>query len=787
MVFAAYEFTEADMAEKSMMSNIAKRSFLVFCIFILIWVYLTGVLFKMQVLDYESYQNKVIEQLTVETKVNASRGNIYDANMNLLATSKTAWRVFISPVDIQSAKYSSAAQNIFYRMRYGMSKDTAAIGMAQDELIAKGLSKILGVDYDIIMKKAAMKGRRDETIKTNVDKKTADSVLEFVEQNKLSNQVHVIATTVRYYSYDNLASHIIGFTGTDGQGLYGLELKYDKELTGTPGRYITAKDGIGGNMPFEYQSYIEAEDGYGLVTTIDMRIQYELELQLEATLIDSGAQNRVCGIVMDVNTGAILAMAAKPDFNLNSPYTLNPFLTEKLLLSDFDDESDEYKDLRREFMLQMWNNKPVTEMYEPGSTFKVMTVAMALEEKKVSLTDTFFCPGYHYVEGYSKPIRCHKAGGHGSLDLVGGLQQSCNPVLMTLGARIGRDLFYKYFDAFGYLNKTGIDLPGEGTSYFHSKSALNPVELATASFGQRFKVTPLQQIAAVGAVANGGSLVTPHLLKALVDSDGKVVKSYEPQIKRQVVSEETCRTITQILADGVSGDGGAKNAYVKGYRVAAKTGTSEKFDVLNEAGQSYLRIGSCVAYAPADDPQVAILIMVDEPTCVNIYGSVVAAPYVSNTLGVILPYLGVEPQYTEEELKSLAVNIGSYVGIEVSTAKSAISSLGIKYEVVGTGETVTSQIPQGGSSLSKDTGKIILYTGNEMPKNTVTVPNVEGKSAATANRMLINAGLNIKIQGAQNYTNGEGAFVISQSPAAGEAVTRGSIVTVEFRHLDGTD
>lgn len=774
------------MARKTMMGKIAKRSILVFCVFLVLWAYLIGVLFKMQVLDYATYQEKVLEQMTVETKVNANRGNIYDTNMTLLATNKTAWRVFISPVDIQSAKYKSAVRDVFYRVRHGMSADIAAQGLPQDQLIARGLSSILGVDYDLIMKKAAMKGRRDETIKNNVDEETADRVLEFVDQYDLHNQVHVVATSVRYYSYDNLAAHVLGFTGSDGQGLYGLELKYDDKLTGTAGRYITAKDGTGGNMPFLYESYIDPKDGYSLVTTLDMRIQYELELQLEATLADYNAKNRVCGIVMDVNTGAILAMATKPDFNLNSPYELDVLSLAALEASGYGEESEEYKKLRRELLLRMWNNKPINEIYEPGSTFKVVTASVAYEEGKVNLTETFYCSGHYFVEGYRTPIHCHKTTGHGTLTFAGGLQQSCNPILMTLGGRIGSDLFYRYADAFGFLSKTGIDLPGESNSYFHSKNALGPVELAVASFGQRFKVTPIQLITAIAAVANGGNLVTPHLVKALVDKDGNVVENFEQEVKRQVISKETSQVISQILAEGVAGDGGAKNAYVMGYRVAAKTGTSEKFDNLNSEGQSYLRIGSCVAYAPADNPQIAALIIVDEPDA-PFYGSVVAAPYISKLLSVVLPYLGVEPQYTEKELKALAVNIGSYVGYEVGAAKSAISKLGLKYEVVGSGDTVTAQVPQSGSNLSKDSGKIILYTGNETPKNNVTVPDLMGKSAATANKLLINAGLNIKIQGAQNYASGKGAVVISQYPAAGQSVSRGTVVTVEFRHMDGTD
>lgn len=775
------------MAHKSTQTGTAKRSLAVLCAFMLFAGYLLFVLFRMQIIEYDEYQSKVIDQITVETSVGASRGKIYDANGTLLATNTTTWRVFISPVDIQAAKYGTLIEKLAIRRRYGMDAQAAAAGMAQDELIAKGLSEILGVDYDTVMQKAALKGRRDETIKKNVDKETVDRVLAFVQKNGLSSQVHCAAVSTRYYCYDNLASSVIGFTGTDGQGLYGLELEYDDRLTGTDGKYITAKDANGSDMPSEYETYIEAENGENLISTVNLRIQYALETQLEATFADSAPTNRVCGIVMDVKTGGILAMSVKPDFDLNSPFTLSDYYSSLLVLSGYEEGSSEYNTFKKELQLLMWNNKNITEIYEPGSTFKIITSAMALEEKVVDINEMFYCSGSYYVEGYSSPIHCHKVEGHGSLSFARGLQQSCNPVLMTVVGRLGTELFYKYFEAFGYLDKTGIDLPGEAVSYFHSYNSFHAVELAVASFGQRFKVTPLQQLTAIAAVANGGYLVTPHLYSGFTDDDGNVLSSYETEVKRQVVSTETCKTLTAILEEGVSGDGGAKNAYVKGYKVAAKTGTSQKFDVLDADGNSYLRIGSCVAFAPADDPQIAVIIIVDEPTCLNQYGSIVAAPYVSKLLGTILPYLGIEPQYTDEELATMEMNVSLYKGMNPQDAKKAIQYLGMKCEIVGDGDTVITQMPPAGSAISKNTGKIILYTGSELPKNSVSVPSVVGKTAAAANQILVNAGLNIRIEGAQNYSSGTGAMVISQSIAEGEKVAPGTVVTIDLRHMDSTD
>ncbi|MBQ3126509.1 MAG: PASTA domain-containing protein, partial [Clostridia bacterium] len=538
-------------------------------------------------------------------------------------------------------------------------------------------------------------------------------------------------------------------------------------------------------MPFKYESYIEAEDGLNMVTTIDLRIQYELERQLEATLADSGAANRVCGIAMDVKTGAIRAMATKGDFDLNDPWTLNEVSALTLANSGYAEGSEEYKALLNELRYAMWNNKAVTELYEPGSTFKIITSAMCLEEDVVSPSDQFYCSGGLIVEGWSKPIHCHKTTGHGHVTFTTGLQQSCNPVLMTIAQRLGIDKFVSYFSAFGYKEKTGIDLPGEASTIFHS--TMGNVDLATASFGQNFKVTPIAQLTAICAVANGGYLVTPHLLEAFVDGDGNVVERYEETERRQVVSAETCETLVQILEEGVSGDGGAKNAYVAGYRVAAKTGTSQKRDKMDENGEDTLRVGSCVAFAPAEDPQIAVLIMVDEPMNGSVYGSIVAAPYVANFLKVVLPYMGIEASYTEAELAKLEVNLLDYTGWLVEDAVTSMGYVGLDYKIVGEGTKVTAQIPAGGSQLAKDTGCVIFYCGDAAPKDSVTVPNVMGRSASAANKLLIDAGLNVRIEGTQNYQSGVGAVVVAQSPAADTVVTPGTIVTVEFRYLDGTD
>lgn len=733
-----------------------KRCLVLLCVFALLFSALTATLFRMQIFCYEEYQQKVLEQITVGSSLKADRGNIYDRNGNLLASTKTTWRIYISPVDIRAA----------IKKR----------GEGVAEIIARGLSEILSKDYDTIYKKTQAFYRLDETIAKNVDKNTADRVLKFAQDNNLTAMVHTEATTARYYNQSSLAAQVIGFTGGDNQGLFGLELFYNEYLSGTDGQYITAKDAAGRDLPSGYANYIPATDGYDLVTTLDLYIQKQLELVLADAAEDAGAANRVSGIVMDVKTGGILAMATLPTYDLNNPFQLDE--ASLSLLSQYTEGTEEYTTKKSELLYQMWNNKAITETYEPGSTFKIVTSAMGIEEGVITPSSPFHCSGAFTVGGVV--IHCHKRKGHGSLNFAEGLQQSCNPVFMQVGARVGAEKFYGYFKNFGYLTKTGIDLPSETGSIFHKLENIHEVELATASFGQRFNVSMIQQITAVATVANGGRAVTPHLMSAINRSDGTTLISYSTKEKEQVVSKETCATISTILEAGVSQGGGAKNAYVSGYKIAAKTGTSEKLN-----GK---RIGSCVAYAPADDPQIAVIIMVDEPTCPVIYGSVVAAPYVSDLMENVLPYLGYAPSYTEEEEKLLDIAVEDYVGMSRSEAEKKIRALGLSFEYgdEGGGDTITAQTPSAGIKVTKDGGKVILYTGGNQKKS-ATMPNVLGMSAVAASEAILNAGLNIRIEGAKNYRLEQGATVVSASHAAGETLPVGSVITLTFRHMDADE
>lgn len=742
-------------------SCVLRRARTVGLAMMVIFVLLLVRIFWIQTVDYDRYQAKVIGQMTTESTVNARRGNIYDRNGVLLATNVTTYRVFISPSTVasQQKKLTDGGEN----------KNLA-------DLISRGLSSYLnedyGVTYDFVMKQTEYTKYLDRTVARGVDEETADKIIAFVSENKLSNMVYLEATSSRYYPYGSLAAHIIGFTGSDGTGLYGLEYYYNEQLSGTPGKYIIARDAQSNEMPYEYEQYIPAVDGYDVTTTIDIYVQAALEEQLKAAYENSDGQNRASGIVTDPQTGEVLALAVYPAYDLNDPWALNSYDEQRLLNSGLAPDSKEYSELKSSLLLNTWSNKAITEAYVPGSTFKIITSAMALEEQKVTTTENFTCVG-HYVVGSTK-IHCHKTKGHGSLTFAGGIQQSCNPILMTVGLRVGTEKFYEYFDAFGYLARTGIDLPGEGNSIFHQLSKFTTLDLATASFGQNFKITPIQQISAIAAVANGGYLLTPHTVLKITDAKGNVIQSASTTTKRQVISTQVCQTISGILQEGVAGDGGARNAYVPGYRIAAKTGTSEK---VGDNRDAY--ICSCIAYAPAENPRVCALIMVDEPTKGLLYGSSVAAPYIARLLETILPYMGVEAVYTPEELENLAITVPNVKGYHPDQVVALADQLGVSVRVVGKGDKITAQMPAAGTKIEAG-GILVIYAGDAVEEDSVTVPDLTGKSAAAANQLLIDAGLNVRITGTKHHLTGAGAKVISQSHAPGEKVAPGTVITLVF-------
>ena len=736
----------------------AKRMIAVLLLFSLACVFLVFRLFALTVLQHDYYSDKSYDQITTSSALRAERGKIYDSSMNVLACERTVWRIFACPRDI-----------------IAMSKEK---GVDYAAIIANGLGNILSIDSKTLESKLRKSEVLDVTVRKSASAEEYSAVIDFVKTNGLDGLVQTEAQSSRYYPEETLAAHVLGFVGSDNQGLYGLEYYYNKELSGKDGYYLYAKDANGRPISGEYSDYVPATDGLSLITTIDTYIQKALESQLETIRVNHQVNNRVAGIVMDTETGAILAMATSSPFDPNSPYELDSVSQAKLDASGYTEGSEEYRKLKTELMQIMWSNKAVSETYEPGSTFKIITVSAALDLGVAKPTDTFSCCGYHTVGGWR--IKCHKVTGHGSgFTLAYGLQMSCNPTMMNLAEKIGADSFYSYVDRFGYLEKTGIDLPSEASTIFHDPDAIGSTELATASFGQRFKVSIISQITAIAAVANGGKLVTPYVVEKIIDKEGNVITEHETEVRRQVISEDVARTVSEILEAGVSGDGGAKNAAVDGYKIAAKTGTSQKFDVLDANGNSYLRIGSTIAYAPSDQAGIAVIIVVDEPMSNVKYGSVVAAPYVGELYASILPYL----EY-KSSAESSYVEMESYVGLLIEDAKKNLSNLGVKFEIIGNGDIVCEQTPDAGAIIDPSSAGIILYAVSTSDA-TVILPDLRGISAYDANILLAKLGLTpIFID---SYTLDGNSIIIYQSQAAGTAVKKGSTVKLKTAYSDFED
>ena len=740
-----------------------KRATTVLVGIILVFSILLGRIFWIQTVDFDKYLSNVMDQITTQSAVSAERGTIYDRNGNILATNITTYRIFISPSSILSSqqKAESNGENVKYA-----------------EHISSGLSEILNVDYSAVYKQTTYTEYLDRTIAKNVPDEKADEVRNFINENGYHNMIYLEATSTRYYPNNELASSVIGFTNGDGDGIYGLESQYDKVLAGTDGYYVTARDSYGNEMPYEYVSYIPAQNGGNLTTTIDAYIQQCLEKQLLATVAECGAQNRACGIVIDVKSGAILAMATVPGYNLNDPWTLNEYYSNFLIEDGLVEGTEEYEATSQKYLMDMWRNKAVSDSYIPGSTFKVVSSSMALTENKVKIEDLVYCGGYRYMYGHT--IHCHVTDGHGDLTFPQGLVQSCNVWFMEIGERLGKATFMDYFRSFGYLERTGIDLPAEGNSLIKSESEMSDLDLAIYAFGQNFNITPIQHITAIAAVANGGYLVQPYLVDQITDTEGNVTYQHETEVKRQVISKDVCEKLGIILEEGVSGDGGAKNVYVAGYKIAAKTGTSEKKGTEIRVDNVEPYICSCVAFAPADDPQIAILIMVDEPSQGVLYGSVIAAPYMGALMEDILPYIGVEKDVSTDN----SVKVPYLMGLTVEEAILQAESYDYQVIVKGNGDYVTNQVPKGSTVIDRTNKIITLYTGDASEELTVVVPDLVGKGAYAANQMLINAKLNICIDGTDNYMSGAGAIVIEQSIPAGTKVSPGTVVTVTFRYLD---
>ncbi len=724
---------------------------------------LIGRLYQLQLVDGEMYQAKALKQQLRPTAISAQRGTIYDRNMKTLAASATVWTVTLSPAELKDADQLSK--------------------------IADFLAPLLGVEREKIIERGQKTASYYEIIKQKVDDTTADAILRFCDENKI-NCVNLVEDSRRYYPYGSLASTVLGFTTSENKGAYGIESNYEKILAGTPGMVVSAKNAKSGNMPYSYDREYEPVDGNSIVLTIDEVIQHSLERHLETAVIEHNVNNRAVGIAMDVNTGAILGMATKPDFDPNEPNILcDPKAIAEIAAFDEQiaaasgEEAERLKSERLDALgkaqFAQWRNKAISDPYEPGSVFKIITASMALDTEVCRPTGEYYtCPGFHIVAGRRKA--CWKAAGHGTIDFTQAVKFSCNPAFMMIGAKVGPRNFYDYFERFGLREPTRIDLPGEADGIFYDYDTLakeTGEELASSSFGQTFKVTPIQICTAVAAAVNGGRLMQPYVVSQVLDPEGNIVSTTEPVVKRQVISEQTSETMRGILEKVVGDpDGSGKNAYVPGYRVGGKTGTSEKLDA-KEGGEVTRRIASFMGIAPSNDPQVLVLVILDEPQMQNIYGSVIAAPVVGAIMSDILPYLKVEPQYTEAELSDIEVKVPYVTGGVVHDALSALTARGLSYKLVGDGVNVTGQIPSSGTECPKGT-KVILYTDGAQPADPAEVPDVLGLSAQQANRTILNAGFNIRLMGAD--IEGKGVMAVLQDPLPGTAAQEGTIVTVTF-------
>ncbi|HCI67836.1 MAG TPA: stage V sporulation protein D [Oscillibacter sp.] len=732
---------------------IQTRSFVLMILMgVVMFVLLFFRLFDLQITQHEELQSKAVNQQTRRTVVTASRGTIYDTAGNILAISSSAETIILSPLEINNA----------------LNDTENPVTWTKDSLAA-GLAEILGKDAASIRKRMDNVKSQYELIQLRADEEVAARVRAYVEENKISG-VHLVADTKRYYPYGSLAAQVIGFVGDDNTGLYGLEAYYEEELEGQSGLVISAKDQAENDMLYTYEQYFAAKNGSDLTLTLDTTIQYYLEKGLEAMTDKFSAANGASGIVMNAKTGGIMAMASYPN------YDLNDFLT----VSDqtLQERIERGENTLAEMQLLQWRNKALNDTYEPGSTFKILTLSAALEEGVVDKTTTVNCGGSVNISGYT--IHCSNKNGHGLQTLVQSVGNSCNPAFINYGLRIGNEKFYEYMRSFGLMNTTGIDLGGEAVGVFAADSSFTQLDLACYAFGQNFTVTPLTLIAAQAACVNGGYLHTPYLVERITDSDGNVTYRHDSTPVRQVISEQTSATVRECL-EYVVASGTGKNGQVAGYRIGGKTGTADK-------GQTGDVVVSFLCFAPADDPQVIMLITMDTPsraTGTYVSGGNMVAPTASTVMAEILPYLGIEPSYSAEELLGMDTTVPNVIGSTVEQAKEKLKERALSYKIVGDGDTITDQTPAGGAIIpGKST--VILYASAAKPTDKCVVPHLLGKTPSEANTAATAAGLLIRFSGTTG-SESSAIRVLSQSIDEGTEVDAGTVITVQLGDTSVTD
>ena len=732
---------------------IQTRSFVLMILMgVVMFVLLFFRLFDLQITRHEELQGKAVNQQTRRTVVTANRGTIYDAGGNILAISSSAETIILSPLEIDNAV-----------------NDTENPVSWTKESLAAGLAEILGKDASAIRKRMDNVKSQYEVIQLRADEDTAAKVRSYVDENKIAG-VHLVADTKRYYPYGSLAAQVIGFVGDENTGLYGLEAYYEKELEGQSGLVISSKDQAENDMLYTYEQYFAAKNGSDLTLTLDTTIQYYLEKGIESMVDKFSAANGASGIVMDAKTGGVLAMASYPN------YDLNDFLT----VSDqtLQERIERGESTVADMQLLQWRNKALNDTYEPGSTFKILTLSAALEEGVVDKTTTVNCSGSVNISGYT--IHCSNKNGHGLQTLVQSVGNSCNPAFINYGLRIGSEKFYEYMRSFGLMNTTGIDLGGEAVGVFAADSSFTQLDLACYAFGQNFTVTPLALIAAQAACINGGYLYTPYLVERITDSDGNVTYRHDDTPVRQVISEQTSATVRECL-EYVVASGTGKNGQVAGYRIGGKTGTADK-------GQTGDVVVSFLCFAPADDPQVIMLITMDTPsraTGTYVSGGNMVAPTASTVMAEILPYLGVEPSYSAEELLGMDTTVPNVIGMSVEEAKAKLKDRALSYKIVGDGETITDQTPAGGAIIPGKSS-VILYAGEEKSTGKCVVPHLIGKTPSEANTTATAAGLLIRFSGTTG-SESSSVRVLSQSIDEGTEVEAGTVITVQLGDTSVTD
>lgn len=730
------------------------------------FIVLAAKLYDIQIVHHDEYEAAAIAQQVRETTVSAARGTLYDRNGRILAISAGVDTIYISPAEIER-------------------------GHEDAEAIAKGLSEILGVDYETILKRAQNTKSWYEVVARKVEPEVSEKVREFKAEGGYSG-IKIEADTKRYYPNGSLASHVIGFVGLENKGLGGIEARYDSLLSGKNGYVMRSTTAAGTDMLYSsYEDYVDAEDGQSLSLTIDSTIQYYIEKHLAQAVADYDIQNGAAAICMEVDTGAILSMASLGNFDLNDYQTISAEAEAEIRAAAQSDE--EYNELYSLAQQLQWRNKAISDTYEPGSTFKIITLAMALEEGVVSENSSFYCGGSMNVLGRGSPLKCWKYGGHGSQSLTQAVQHSCNVAFVNIGQLVGEEKFYEYAEGFGFIDrtqdtsqqltaKTGIDLGGESGSIWWSEDVFcnpeNLSQLAAASFGQTFNITPIQLITAVSACVNGGRLMKPYLVQSVEDSDGNIVSQTEPELVRQVISEETSATVRKILEQvvGDQKEGTGHNAYVAGYRIGGKTGTSTKTTEEIAGNKEY--IVSFIGFAPADDPEIAILVLLDDPSSesgIYISGGQMAAPVVGKMMADILPYLGYEPEYTDAELENIDRPVPEVAGMSLAEAQRALTESGFKSRIIGEGDTVTDQLPRSGVVIASGS-EVLLYAGQSPAPTQETMPDVRGLSYAEAVERLGDIG--VYLSSGNSSTDAANLIVSGQSIAPGTAVEHGTVVDV---------